>query len=344
MIEEYLYEMITLVVILTSLLLYFLLITQFKQENKKVLETIHLSESYELSGEEEGSFDTTSPPFEKEGTTVHTSPRKKKIKKVKVPAHGKIHKENFKDFSGIKILVAEDNIINQEVIRGLLADSGIQITMADNGQVALDILEKNADFDIILMDVHMPIVDGFQATRRIRADSKYEHIIVVALSGDTAADDITKMKTSGMEEYLEKPLRMDAFYDILYAYTKEESQLSEFVEVIMTKELNGDQGLHVCGGDDEFYKDILHEFIQSYTNSPQKLSDLLDRNKTYLADSMLLDFIGITANIGALNISKIALELKKAIKDTEEKSYSIILEEYKLHLEILVRDIKEYIQ
>jgi HPt (histidine-containing phosphotransfer) domain-containing protein len=152
------------------------------------------------------------------------------------------------------------------------------------------------------------------------------------------------MKASGMAECLEKPLRMDAFYDVLYAYTKEESQISEFVEVVMTKELNGDQGLSVCGGDDEFYKDILHDFVQNYSSSAEKISNLLDNGEIALADAILLDFIGITANIGAENLKKIALELKKVIKDTKEKSYTITLEEYAQHLEILMSDIREYIK
>ena len=126
----------------------------------------------------------------------------------------------------------------------------------------------------------MPRVDGFEATRIIRANPNYEHIVVVALSGDTAADDVRKMMESGMQEHLEKPLKVDALYDILYAYTKTDNktQNSEFIEVIMTKELNGDKGLAVCSGDEEFYIDILNEFVKNYTNSPSQLNNLLENN------------------------------------------------------------------
>ena len=366
MIQEYLYETIALIIILTSIVIYFLTV-KFQQEeqdisenlekkNKKPVQSIQPKEEitleeeteipeeepYILTGDEEGSFGNISNnPFDEQ---ERQTTQKKHRTKIEVPAHGKITKEHFKEFAGVKILVAEDNFINQKVISGLLADTGIEVTMADDGQIALDILEENSDFNFILMDAHMPRVNGFQATRAIRDNPKYEHILVVALSGDTAADDILKMKNSGMEEYLEKPLRMDDFYDILYAYTKEESQTNEFVEVIMTKELNGDQGLSVCGGDDEFYKDILKEFINNYTHSTKKLSELLQNNDLQTADSMLLDFIGITANIGAETIRDIALELKEAIKDTEERSYNILLEEYQQHLEVLIRDIRDYVK
>ncbi|MDQ7044745.1 MAG: response regulator [Sulfurimonas sp.] len=367
MIQEYLYEMIALIVLLTSIVIYFLTV-KFQQEEMQAsfneTNTIKVQdkteilkqdsttkenlvetedEPYILSGEEEGSFgNIPHNPFNKK--EVQARVKKTHRQKIDVPKHGKITKKHFSEFNGVKILVAEDNVINQKVIRGLLEGSGIEVTMADDGQIALDILEQNDDFNLVLMDAHMPRVDGFEATRRIRANPKYEHIVIVALSGDTAVDDIKKMRKAGMAEHLEKPLRMNDFYDILYAYTKEVTETGDFVEVIMTKELNGDQGLSVCGGEDEFYKDILHDFLQNYASSSKELTDLLQKDDLAGADEMLLDFIGITANIGADNIRLIALELKEAIKDTQEKSYSIILEEYKQHLEILLYDIREYIK
>ena len=370
MIQEYLYEIIAFIVFLTAIVVYFLTI-KFQQEEQDVLEninsnkkeknvlrTIHIDtqeektipasyeeEAYALNGEEEGSFgNIKNNPFEeaKEQAPIIVQPQRKR--KIDVPPHGKITKSNFTEFSGAKILVAEDNVINQKVISGLLANSGIEITMANDGQVVLDILEQNNDFNLILMDAHMPRLDGFQATREIRANPRYEHIVIVALSGDIATDDRRKMKDSGMEAFLKKPLHINDLYDVFYAYTKEESQSNALVDVVRTKALNGEQGLKVCGGDDEFYKDILHEFIKNYTNSSDELLVLLERNDLISADEMLLDFIGITANIGANTMQNIALELKEAIRDTQEKSYTILLEEYKEHLALLENDIKGYIE
>ena len=213
--------------------------------------------------------------------------------------------------------------------------------MADDGQIALDILEKNSDFDMILMDAHMPRVDGFEATRIIRANPKYEHIVVVALSGDTAVDDIRKMTESGMQEHLEKPLRVDDFYDILYAYTKADK--SQNSTDSRAKELNLYNGLAICGGDQDFYKNILSEFTTTYANTSQELTRLLNNKDTHNADALLLDFIGITANIGANRIRRTALELKLAIKDLEEKSYVGILDDFEVHLKILLKDIEAYL-
>ena len=294
-----------------------------------------------LSGEEEGSFGVEESiiPVEENKAPI----AKPKRVKRDIPPHGKITKDNFKEFAGQKILVAEDNIINQKVITGLLVDSGIEVTIADDGQFLLEILEKSSDFNFILMDAHMPRVDGFEATRRIRKNPDYDHIVIIALSGDTAPDDIKKMREAGMEEHLEKPLRMDAMYDILYTYNDQTQAIpDEFIEIVITDELNTDKGLNICGDDVEFYHEILSEFINTYSESPAKLQEFINHNETDKADRYLLDISGITANIGANNISKIALELKEAIVSQEDKRYIDLIKEYAKSLYNLIEDIKKY--
>ena len=288
-------------------------------------------------------------PIQKKPT--QSQPKSNIRQKRDVPPHGKIIKDNFKEFAGIRILVAEDNIINQKVIGGLLADTGIDITIADDGQIALDILEKDSNFNFILMDAHMPRVDGFEATRTIRQNSAYDHIVVVALSGDTASDDLKKMREAGMEEQLEKPLKMDALYDILYAYGKASSnsntpqESDEYIEIVMTKELNGNKGLQICGGDKSFYDEILSEFVSTYSNSANKLTFLLQNKEIQHADRFLLDIVGITANIGADNLHDIAQKLKENIQHSQNiqtGEYLRILKEYEQHLILLLNDIDEH--
>ncbi|EDZ61236.1 protein containing signal transduction response regulator receiver region domain [Sulfurimonas gotlandica GD1] len=293
-----------------------------------------------LSGEEEGSFGVEESITQVQ--EIKITPKPKRTKRD-VPPHSKITKENFKEFAGQKILVAEDNIINQKVISGLLADSGIEVTIADDGQFLLEILEKDSDFNFILMDAHMPRVDGFEATRRIRKNPNYDHIIIIALSGDTAPDDVRKMSEAGMEEHLEKPLKIEAMYNILYAYNDSTQIIpDEFVEIVITKELDTDKGLNICGDDVEFYHEILNEFVSTYSESPAKLQEFINHNEMQKADRYLLDLSGITANIGANNISKIASGLKEAIVNHEDKKYIELIKEYTKSLYDLLEDIKKY--
>ncbi len=347
MLEKYLIEIITIITIVTLLIIYLIIKkTQSKNlpsEEKIINKDDVVDKTHDVSEtvpaktiKEESSINSIKKVDAKISSTL----------KREVPSHGKITKDSFKEFSGKRILVAEDNLINQKVISGLLAGSGIELVMADDGQIALDILEQDDNFTIILMDAHMPRVDGFEATRTIRDNEKYNHIVVVALSGDTAVDDIRKMTEAGMQEHLEKPLKMGDLYNIIYSYTGKQKEKSsdkhEYVEVMITKELNGDKGLSTCGEDEEFYLEILNEFVQLYSDSTDKLVALMDKNHIKEADKLLLDIIGISANIGADPLKEIAKNLKIAIRDTEGKSYLSILEQYSKHLQALLIDIKNY--
>lgn len=290
-----------------------------------------------LEGKEEGTFGETLQAKEKAPTPLKEV-KKNALNKRSVPPHGKITKEDFNEFSGARILVAEDNLINQKVIKGLLANTGIEIVVADDGQEALDILEKDSDFLLILMDAHMPRVDGFEATRAIRKNPKYDHVLVVALSGDTSLDDVNKMKAAGMSEHLEKPLKISDFYDIMYAYFEVNSKTN----VIMTKELNGVKGLEICGGDEQFYIEILREFVAMYENSTDELGNLLKNGQLNQADKLLLDVIGVTANIGADSLNEIASDIKSAIAQATDKSYLNLVDAYKTKLDNLIMEIKSY--
>lgn len=281
------------------------------------------------------------PPISDEKLLDVTNRRKSDyiIPKRVVPEFGKITKQNFSEFAGERILVAEDNPINQKVIVGLLAGSGIDVVLANDGQEALDILEKETNFLMILMDAHMPRVDGFEATRIIRANPQYDHILVVALSGDVGADDIQKMKNAGMAEQLEKPLRMESLYKIFYAYSTKETQ----PETAVTNILDAAEGVEICGGDENFYREILAEFISDYGDSADRLGDLLRMHDMQAADALLLDIVGVAANIGAHSLGDIASHLKLSLSDTNEKSYFSLYDQYKVQLERLIQEIRAYL-
>lgn len=185
----------------------------------------------------------------------------------------------------------------------------------------------------------MPRVDGFEATRIIRANPQYDHILVVALSGDVGADDIQKMKNAGMAEQLEKPLRMESLYKIFYAYSTQKTQ----PETAVTNILDADEGVEICGGDENFYREILSEFISDYGDSADRLGYLLRVHDMQAADALLLDITGVAENIGAHSLADIASHLKLSLSDTHEKSYFSLYDRYKLQLDRLTQEIRGYL-
>ena len=295
--------------------------------------------------------DTTKTTVEAADTTSHETP-KSKAHKREVPPHGKINKENFKEFANKRLLLAEDNLINQKVILGLLAESGIEVVVADDGQIALEILQEDKNFMLVLMDAHMPRIDGFEATRQIRANPELDYLPVIALSGDTAADDIRKMEEAGMEAHLEKPLKMDALYDILYTYSENDTTQTSSDEETLTQAvveteddnsvLNTQEGLSICGGDQNFYNTILREFINDYKDSSQKLQTFINEKRFDEADKLLLDIVGVSANIGAKELHKSANKLKGSLTNFAELKENFLA--YHQSLKNLLLEIQKYFQ
>jgi len=132
-------------------------------------------------------------------------------------------KESLKKFAGETLLLAEDNEINRSIINGLLAGTEINIIAAVTGKEAVEIVETNGDISVILMDIQMPIMDGFEASRRIRQDPEKDLIPIIAVTGNTLESDIQNISNAGMNGHIAKPIDVNTFYTTLY-YAFEKSR------------------------------------------------------------------------------------------------------------------------
>jgi len=250
-----------------------------------------------------------------------------------------ITKENFKEFAGLRLLIAEDNLINQKVIAGLLKDSGINMKIANDGQECLDILAEDPNYQIILMDAHMPRIDGLEATRLIRQNPAYDHITVMALSGDTGSDDIRKMREAGMEEQLEKPLKVDALYQAIYCYFDPNATVEAGAED--AAHLDDALGLEMLGGDIELYHEVLAEFQALYRDSDTKIETWLAQGDLQSAQAILLDVTGIAQSVGAAELTQTAEEFREALIGQQSDLYPKLLKRYRVQLHSILADMAE---
>jgi CheY-like chemotaxis protein len=115
---------------------------------------------------------------------------------------------------GAKILLAEDNKINQLVAMELLKLEGFEPTVAENGRIVLELL-KEQQFDLILMDVQMPEMDGFEATRVIRSDPKYRNLPILAMTANAMSGDRALSLEAGMDDHIAKPIEPKVLYSAL---------------------------------------------------------------------------------------------------------------------------------
>ena len=126
------------------------------------------------------------------------------------------------DFSGKRILVAEDIDLNREIARELLLQTGAEVELAENGQVCIEMLSRApaGHYDLILMDLRMPIMDGFEATRRIRRmeDPKKASIPIVALSANVYEKDRSEAAAAGIDDFEDKPIFLDKLLATMNKY------------------------------------------------------------------------------------------------------------------------------
>jgi len=119
----------------------------------------------------------------------------------------------------LRILLVEDNLVNQKVASGLLKNMGHQIVVAGDGSKACAILEDDSDFSLIFMDCQMPMMDGYEATRKIRqSGERYARLPIVAMTANAMAGDREKCLAAGMDDYISKPVSLKALEETLQKY------------------------------------------------------------------------------------------------------------------------------
>jgi two-component system sensor histidine kinase/response regulator len=115
---------------------------------------------------------------------------------------------------GTRVLLVEDNEINQEVAIGLLEDAAIQVDLAENGEIAVRMSRQN-DYDVVLMDMQMPVMDGIEATREIRSDPRLRNLPIIAMTANAMATDREKCLDAGMNDHIGKPIDPDQLFSVL---------------------------------------------------------------------------------------------------------------------------------
>jgi CheY-like chemotaxis protein len=130
------------------------------------------------------------------------------------------HGDVMAQLNGARLLLVEDNDMNQELATALLEQAGIAIVIANHGQEALDILAKDAAFDGVLMDCQMPVMDGYTATREIRKNEAFKDLPIIAMTANAMSGDREKVLEAGMWDHIAKPLNVAEMYATIAKWVK----------------------------------------------------------------------------------------------------------------------------
>jgi len=219
-----------------------------------------------------------------------------------------IKRENFKEFAKKRILVAEDNPVNSKLITILFSKSGIDVDVAEDGLEALskirEALKSGKPYDLVLMDVHMPKMDGLEATLSIRSDESLKNIPIIALTASTDEDEVKAILESGMNGYLSKPVKLGKVYTAFSIFLKNEipniaSEETEQEKKKDAKVLNIQEGIEHTNHDKSLYKAILNDFLKNYSNSAKSFKEYLEKNDINSLKALIIDLEGLAGTIGA---------------------------------------------
>ncbi len=253
---------------------------------------------------------------------------------------------NFTDMDTKRLLLVEDNEINQEVAIGLLEDVGLAVDVVDNGRIAVDILrEKGEDFyGAVLMDLQMPEMDGYEATTYIRNELKFSKLPVVAMSADAMVGVKERCMDVGMSDYLTKPIVPEALFTVLKNWL-EVDNIAVPESKTATNDLNIDgidtaAGLARVGGREKNYKGILRMFCENQAHAVDELKKAIDAGDKELYIRIAHTVKGVAANIGAEKLAKDALALEELLKQEKVKEALERLDDFNQCIMNIVASIK----
>src|SRR6059058_6178342 len=245
---------------------------------------------------------------------------------------------------GARILLTEDNDINQQIAIELLEGTGATVTVANNGREALDLLSNGPQpppFDVVLMDLQMPEMDGYQATAKLRSDARFAALPIIAMTAHATIDERQRCLASGMNDHISKPIDPSALFETVARYYRPAPGTSASIraiartsdpvvkaagipmvesradnmEIPTVEGLNSVEGLLRVAGNRKLYLKLLRQFSAQQSDAPGQITELLKAGDRPAAERKAHTVKGIAGNLGVKTVQLAAGELEKAIHD-----------------------------
>jgi PAS domain S-box-containing protein len=251
--------------------------------------------------------------------------------------------EGFDAIRGAKILVVEDNAVNQQVITEILEGEGFFVSIANNGEIALEKIHEASTtemFDVILMDLQMPVMDGYMAAQEIRQSSHLKNLPIIAITADAMSGVQERTLCAGMDDYITKPINPRLLFNALMKWIQPGTRkLPEGFEQLKKDILQDDEslpdlpGIDVqnsilrIGGSVSRYKQLLAKFVSNQGNVDEKIQQALDSGDQEQAVRLAHSLKGVAGNVGALDLHAHAKKVEACIKDNETNQIKGVLQQ-----------------
>jgi two-component system, sensor histidine kinase and response regulator len=238
-----------------------------------------------------------------------------------------VNKDAWK-LQGLRVLLAEDNEINQQIAVELLEGVGAKVDVANHGREAVEMLFRHdgqPPYDIVLMDLQMPEMDGYQATTKIRSDSRFTNLPIIAMTAHATTEERQRCLDAGMNDHVSKPIDPSLLYETLSRFYKSsggtkvaspqqtQSKPAEANEIPAIEGLDTKDGLTRVGGNRTLYIKLLRQFVDQQATAPQLIAESLASKDWSTAERLAHTVKGVAGSLGAREVQQIAANLEKSI-------------------------------
>ncbi len=308
---------------------------------KYILMTTLDQDKERVDAEEYGVYDFLVKPFNQRALieTVIRSISGYESTKINKSSKSVSDDTLIENIGGARVLLVEDNLINQQVATEFLQNAKIQVDIASNGKEALKALESSV-FDVILMDIQMPVMDGYRATAEIRNNPSLKDIPIIAMTAHAMAGYKEKCLNAGMDDFVTKPINVDDLYAALSRWVKSSvnstesiiikpQKVSEVLSEIICDEtgvLDIKAALKKLANNQRLMKKLLNEFKNDYQYSAEEVTKLLSYGKKDDAARIAHTIKGLAGTIAAEKLREISTELETSIKQNNYDLQDKIIE------------------
>jgi PAS domain S-box-containing protein len=259
--------------------------------------------------------------------------------------------EDTRSFAGVKVLVVEDNPLNQEVAREILEGRGVTVDVAGNGvDAVVRIINSGVTYDAIFMDVQMPVMDGLEATRRIRAHHDFDSLPIIAMTASAMASDRLLCIEAGMNDQVNKPIDVPELFATLRRWVRlaAGTPLATGKEPVqieapgLPKQLPGIDVQKALKrlGNATLLRKLLRSFRQENLETMQNLHAAFALGDDQLVQRIVHTVKGVGGNLGATELASAALALEEALKSGDADALHVRLATFEESLSLLLNSIR----
>jgi PAS domain S-box-containing protein len=236
------------------------------------------------------------------------------------------------DARGMRILLVEDNDMNQQVATELLESAGARVTVAANGKIAVDLLcngPQPTPFDVVLMDLQMPEMDGHTATGILRSDARFNHLPILAMTAHALVEERQRCLQAGMNDHVTKPLDPDALFAALSRWVQRRAAPQGEIaqpdpvrrmpsESLRIEGVDVADGLRRVAGNERLFRNLLEQFAGKQATAAREIADALAQGDRALAERLAHTVKGVAANLAMTAVQARAADVERGIRNGEE--------------------------